>query len=173
VFALGFVAGTEPGRNRRRVDDDFIRREVEFHLARGGFGAVGGMDQIHLAARAKIAADRARVRFEAARGAEHLADDTDDFQAFDDGSNDRSAGDELFERGVPAFLDVLGVMLLGQFGGDSHQLHGHDVEALVFEPGENAAGQAALDTVGFEQNKRAFHSSASSILMRFPGNRGL
>ena len=46
--------------------------------------------------------------------------------------------------GIPSLLDVLGIVPLGQFGRDPHQLHGDDVQSLVLEPGDDAAHQPPL-----------------------------
>jgi hypothetical protein len=154
---LRFVARSQPESNRWLVGAQFFVAEVEGDLAFGGLGPVGGVDQVHLAAGAEVAADGAGGGFEAASGAEHFADHADGFEAFDYSGNDRSAGDEAFERRVPIFLHVLGVVFFGQVRRHAHHLHRNDVECLVFEAGDDAAHQAALDTVGFQEDERAFH----------------
>ena len=127
---------------------DFFVAKVEGDFALGGVWAVGAVDEVHLAAGAEVAADGAGGRFEAARGAEHLADDADRFEAFDHGRNDWSAGNETFERGIPILLHVLGVVLFGQAGRYAHHLHGDDVETLVLEASDHSAHETALNTVG-------------------------
>src|SRR6185437_6056591 len=66
--ALTLVGRFEPGRQRRLVGADFRWLEVQTDFPRGGFGAVGSVDQIHLAARAVVAADRAGGGLETAGG---------------------------------------------------------------------------------------------------------
>ena len=81
-------------------------------------------------------------------------------QTFDHSGDDRAAGDEAFERRIPIFLNMLGVVFFGQVRRHAHHLHRNDVERLVLEAGNNAAHEAALDTVGFQQNERAFHGGS-------------
>ena len=52
---------------------------------------------------------------------------------------------------------MLGIVLLGQVRRNSQHLHRHDVEALLFEARNHLAHQAALDTIGLEQNEGSFH----------------
>ena len=94
-------------------------------------------------------------------GAEHFAHHADDFQPFHDAGHHRAAGDEGFQRGVPTLLHVFGIVLFGQFGRDLDQLQGHDIQPIVFEAGQNPPDQAALDTVGFQQNQGTFHGRRS------------
>jgi hypothetical protein len=138
--ALGLVARSQPRADRRLVAHDFGGLKIQFNFAGGGFGAIAGVNQVHLAAGAEIPANRSCCRLLTARGAEHFADHANGFQPFDDRRHHRAAGDEFFERRIPTLGDVLGIVLLGQFGCDPHQLHLHHIEAFVFKASQNTAG---------------------------------
>ena len=65
----------------------------------------------------------------------------------------------LYGLRISLTVGVLGVVFSGQLGRDLHQLHGHDVQPLVFESGQNAADQSPLDAVGLEQDQRSLHEN--------------
>ena len=81
----------------------------------------------------------------------------DHLRPFDDHGHHRPAGDKGLQLGIPRLVNVFGIVSPGQFGRDPHQLHGGDVQPLIFEPGDYPAHQAALDAIGLEQNEGAFH----------------
>ena len=110
------------------------------------------MDEIHLPAAAVIAANRARVGLQSAGCAEHFANHANHVEPLDDQRHDGGCGDESFQPGIKRLADMFRIMLLGQFRRHTQHLHRHDVQALGFESRENLTHQAALDTVGLEQN---------------------
>src|SRR5664279_2095174 len=122
------------------------------------------MDQIHLSAGTEIAADCAWRGFQTAGGAQHFADDADRFESFDDRGDNWPASNEAFERWIPALLHVLGIVLFSQRRCDTHHLHSDDIQPFVFETAEDAAGEAALNAVRFEQDERALHVEISPIV---------
>ncbi len=121
------------------------------------------MHHVHLSAGAKITAHRAGRRFKTARGPEHLADNANHLQPFHDRRHYRAACNERLQGWVPIFLHMLGIVLLGQVRCHAHHLHRDDVETLVLKPCQNAAHEAALDTVGFEEDESAFHQDGRGL----------
>ncbi len=154
----------QPGSDRWLELADFFRLEIQGDFALGRFRPVRGVDQVHLPTGAEVAANRAGRGFQAAGGAQHVADHANALQSLDNRGHDRTAGNELFQRRVPALFDVLGIVLLGQRRRNAHHLQGHDIETFIFEPTQHAAGQAALNAVGLEQNQRAFHVDVSGMI---------
>src|SRR3954447_272389 len=81
LSGLAFIASAQPGRDSWSIGMDLAGLEIKSNLALRGLGTVGGMDQIHLPAGAKLAADRAGRCLESARRSEHFADHSDGFQS--------------------------------------------------------------------------------------------
>ena len=154
--------GEQPGLKGRREFAKFFRAEEDLRFALGGLGTVGGVDEIHLPARAVVAADRAGGGVAAVGRADHLADDTDRLRAFGDQGHDGTRSDEGFQAGIPGLGDMLGIVAFGQLGRHAHHFHGDDVQPFFFKAGDNPAGQAALHAVGFQQDQCSFHEHRSS-----------
>src|SRR5665213_2359567 len=96
---LALVARAQPGRDGWLVFANLFGLEVEGDLTLGGFGSVGGVNQVHLA-------NGASRSLQTAGGAEEVADDANDFQALEDAGDNRAASDELFQLRIPAFFHV-------------------------------------------------------------------
>src|SRR5699024_1482671 len=83
-----------------------------------------------------------------------------------DHREDGSRSDEFHETVEKRFVLVFGVVFVGEFLVDPHELPSDHLQALVFEPGDDLAGQSALDGVGLCHHERPLvvmaHSSSSS-----------
>ncbi len=88
---LAFIVGPQPGLDRRRVGAEFVWLKVQSDLAGGSFGSVGSMDQVHLAAGAIVATDRAGSCLETTCRTEQVTHDTNDFESLKDHRHDRTA----------------------------------------------------------------------------------
>ena len=130
--------------------------EVDGDFAFGGIGAVAAVDEVHLAANAEVTADGAGGRFASIGFTHEVSHDGDGFGAFDDEGDDGAGGDEGFEVGVEGFADVFGVVELAELRGDLEHFDGDDAEAFVFDAGDNAADESALDGIGFGEDQGAF-----------------
>src|SRR5690606_4456418 len=122
-------------------------------FASRAFWTVRGMHQIHLARAGEVSTDGARGGIKSIGRAQHFADDANDIQAFDRHSDYGCRCDEVFQAAIKGFRDVLCVVLLGKFRGNSKHFKGYDVESLGFETGQNLPHQTTLDTIRLEQYK--------------------
>src|SRR5207249_62985 len=77
---------------------------------------------------------------------------------------DRRAGhDELQERFVKRLALVDRVVLLGQRPANLHQLQPRQAQPLLLEALQDAADQAAVNTVWLEEDQGPFHGISTSL----------
>jgi hypothetical protein len=85
--------------------------------------------------------------------AHHPPDLRDGVGAFPHHREDGSRGDELPEAVEERLVDVLGVVLAREVVVDPHELPGDQLQAALFEPGDDLPHEAELDAgeidVGF------------------------
>jgi hypothetical protein len=54
-------------------------------------------------------------------------------------------------------LGMLGVVRLGQLGGDDAQLGRHEAQLLALQPGDDLSDQSTLNAVGLHNDKGSIH----------------
>src|SRR5204863_6923528 len=85
-----------------------------------------------------------------------LARDLDRVLALERDRDGRARRHELHQVAVERALLVDLVVLLEQRFRELAHLEADDLEALLLEAADDLAGETALDTVGFEEDERAF-----------------
>ena len=99
-----------------------------------------------------------------ARGAVDGADDRDRIRALEGERDERRGRDELDQAREERLLAMGGVVLLGELTLDLDELEPHDLEATLLVPGEDAAGQLALDAVRLDEDEGSFgHADSPSV----------
>merc|ERR1719370_1087890 len=89
---------------------------------------------------------------------EHHAASLYRVQAFPDHGTDRATchvGDEAAEESLAR---KVGVVLLQVLHGRLHHLHGHQLEALLLEAGDDLANKTTLDAVRLDHNEGPLRS---------------
>ena len=77
--------------------------------------------------------------------------------AFEDGGDDGAAGDVLDEAGEEGLAFVLGVVPAGEAFFDLQELETDEAQAAVLEALEDGSGEAALHSVGLDEDEGAFN----------------
>jgi hypothetical protein len=106
-----------------------------------------------------------------AGGAVDRSHDADRVGAFQRQGHERRRRDEVDEAAEERLLPMGGVVLLGEAALDVHELHPDELESALLVPGEDAAGQLALDAVGLHEDEGSFaHAGSPSCGESPPGS---
>src|SRR6185312_17039169 len=73
--------------------------------------------------------------------------------AFDHHGHRWTRRDEQPERRIKRPVDVLGVVLIGQFAGHLTELHCHDRQSLGFKTADNGSGKTSAHRVWLDQHE--------------------
>jgi hypothetical protein len=106
------------------------------------------VDEVLAGLHREVAADRARRRVGRAGRADHRANESDGVGTLEHHRHDRARGDELDEPAEERALAVDRVVALGQVAIDLDELEPDDAQSALLEPGDDPAGQEALDAIG-------------------------
>jgi len=120
------------------------------------------MNEVILLADGEIAANGAWGSGSTVGGTQQVTDNADGFVAFQNARDHWPAGDEVNQAAEKWLAVVFGIVLLSQWLIYLNEFKADNFEAFGFKSGKDGACQAALDTVGLENDERSLHSEKIS-----------
>ena len=131
---------------------DLLRGEPESNLGLGALDGVRTVADVAADVDAEVTTDGARGGVSGVGGTEHDAASLDGVEAFPDHAADGTHEHVVDEALEELLAGEVGVVLLevGAAGGD--ELHGDELETLVFEALDDLADEATLDAVGLDHD---------------------
>src|SRR6478672_593176 len=146
--------------------------EPDADLACGGLVGVGSVHDVllHLGApvAAEVAADRAGCGVRRVGGAGEAAEALDAVLALDDDRGDGTGAHELDERLVEGLALVLGVVRGELLTGGRQHGEGDQPVALPLDATQHLTGEAALETVGLDEDEGTFGGHPSTLSAASP-----
>jgi len=157
LFGLAFGHVVGPDLRVGFPIEQFFGFKEKTKLARGGFRGVGAVNEVEGVAQTEVAADGAGLGLAGLCGAHHLAGDGDGVLAGDGEDDYGGAGHELNQAGIKRLAFVRFVVRLGEAWGNARQLHANDLEAALFETGDDLPNKVSLNGIGLQDEESSFH----------------
>ena len=79
---------------------------------------------------------------------------------------EHTPGHVLDEPGEERLLGEISVVVLQKLGGGLHELHGHELEALVLEPLDDLSADAAMDGVRLDHDEGSLGIAGHFVLYK-------
>ena len=140
------------------VGEDFAVFEEALEFDGGGFGGVGGVDDVGHFVVAEISADGAFGGGFGIGRAEQVAHVGDDVFSAEGDGDDGCALHEVGDVREEGFVGDVGVVLFEQLVGELHHFAAADAEAFGFKAFEDFAIEAFGDAIGLEEDEGGFLS---------------
>ena len=130
--------------------------EPEADLVVGGFNGVRSVDDVTANIDAEVTSDGSGKGVLGSGGTEHNSSSGDGTGSFPDHSDNGSGAHVVNERREETPGLKIGVMLFHVVSSGRALLHGDELEALLFEAGDDLTDNSALDGIGLEHDEGAF-----------------
>ena len=127
--------------------------EPHADLVVGGLNGIGAVTDVAANVDAVVTADGAGLGVEGLGGTKHLAAGGDGVVTLPDHGADGAGDHVLDEASEETLAGQVSVMVLHMGLAWAAELHGDKLEALLFEAGDDLAGESSLDTIGLDHNE--------------------
>src|SRR5688572_8501927 len=154
----------DPAIDVALVVEQLRRGEPQRELRVRGLLAIRRVHDVLRGLEREVPADGAGVRLVRARGAVDGAHDRDRIRPLQGERHERRGRDELDQAREERLLAMGGVVLLGELTLDLDELEPHDLEAALLVPGEDPAGQLALDAIRLDEDEGSFGHADSPLV---------
>ena len=143
----------DPAGLTRIPVDEFLVLEPQLDLLLRRLDGVRPVTDVPADLDAKVAPDGARLAVDGVRLAQHDAARLDGVEALPDHGHDGARGHVLDQSREEGLLAEVGVVRLEVLDRGLHELHGHQLEALLLEPLDDVADDAALHAVRLDHDE--------------------
>merc|ERR1719336_3244683 len=132
---------------------ELLGLEPEGDLLVGGLHSVGAVADVMTNLDTEITSDGARGGVSGVGGSQHDTTSLDSVETLPYHRQHGATSHVLDQTSKEGFGGQIGVVVLQEFLRSLHELHGHELEALVLKPLDDLAADAAMDGVRLDHDE--------------------